>query len=148
MDDRGAAGDAGATVMRMPLRSGGWIGYDEETIYVKRDADDEGVRILRRELARVSLKVVQWDLVVMSVLLVGVGAFVAATRSLPVGAAFAAIGCWSLYRTYGNRYALRIQVRNRPTPVEVHPVEPTECFETLSEFVPDAEPDGSGASTG
>jgi len=132
-------GDA-VDVTRMTLRGGGWIGYTPDALYVERD--DEKVKVEHEHVTEVALRSLQWDLVIMSVLLVGVGGYVVATRNPLVGIAFAGIGCLSLYRTYSNRYALIIRVENEPKPVTVHPTHPVECHETLVATIDGVETEG------
>jgi hypothetical protein len=122
------------TITRMSLRSGGWIGYDDDAVFVQQD-DEQGFRIALDDVGRITLTTFEWDLVVMSLLLVGVGAFVGTTRNVLVGVGFAAVGCWSLYRTYRKRYQLVIHVQEQPKPVAVHPVQPTECHERLGSLI-------------
>lgn len=138
MDDE--SGGTERTITRMSLRlDGGWIGYDEDSVFVQR-ADEQGFSIDRRDIARVTLNPVEWDLVVMSLLLVGIGAYVGNTRNLLVGLGFVAVGLWSLYRTYRKRNQLVIFVDEQPTPVSVYPTHPKECHETLGELVRATEP--------
>jgi hypothetical protein len=129
MDD-GTSGDV--TITRMPLRESGWVGYTSDAVYVQR-TDDSDVKIDIANLTRITLQPLEWDLAVMSLLLVGVGAYVAVTRHVPVGVAFGVVGCWSSYRTYRNRYALRIYVTDRRKPLTIHPVDPVDCQQTLSD---------------
>jgi hypothetical protein len=133
------------TITRMSLRTGGWIGYTDDAVFVRRDDGDEGLRIRRSDIVAVRLTPLEWDLTVMSVLLIGVGAYVGVTRNLPVGLGFAAVGIWSLYRTYSKRYELVIRVRNDPEPVSVYPVRPKECHETLGGLLQSA--DSAGAAS-
>jgi len=128
------------TITRMSLRFGGWIGYDDDAVFVQQD-DEQGFRIALDDVGRITLTTFEWDLVVMSLLLVGVGAFVGTTRNVLVGVGFAAVGCWSLYRTYRKRYQLVIHVRGQPKPVAVHPVHPTECHERLGSLIRAADAD-------
>jgi len=131
MDAR-AADDAGeVTVTRMGLRNGGWIGYAEDAIFVQRN--DEKIKISHANVTQLSLRTLEWDLAVMSLVLVAVGTFVAVTRNVYIGTVFGAIGVWSLARTYKNRYELIIHVDGRAKPVSVHPVDPGECHERLAE---------------
>jgi hypothetical protein len=121
--------DTSVTLQRMSLRGGGWIGYSDDAVFV--DRDDERVKIPRDAVVEVALRTIEWDLAVMSVLLVGVGGFVAWTRNPLVGVAFAAIGLASCYWTYGKRNELRIRVENERKPVTVYPEHPQECHGTL-----------------
>ena len=120
-------------ITRMSIRTGGWIGYTADALYIERD--DEKIRIGNEHVREIALRSVQWDVAIMSALLVGVGGYVVVTRNPLVGVAFAAIGCLSLYRTYTKRYALVLRVANEPNPVVVHPTHPIECHETLVESV-------------
>jgi hypothetical protein len=130
------------TITRMELRSGGWIGYDDEAVFVQPD-EEQGYKIARRNIARITLTPVEWDLVVMSVLLVGIGGYVGTTRNVLVGVGFLAVGAWSLYRTYSNRYELVLHVDNESKPVSVHPTHPKECHRTIGELIRSGDDDGA-----
>jgi len=121
-------------ITRMSLRNGGWIGYSEDAVFVDR-GDDERVKIQNEAIQRISVRTLSWDVAVMSVLLVGSGAYVATTRNPLVGVRFAALGAFSLYRTYSKRYALVVRVQNRRKPIAVHPEHPKECLQTLADRV-------------
>ncbi|PSQ61320.1 MAG: hypothetical protein BRD23_00460 [Halobacteriales archaeon SW_9_67_25] len=130
--DAGEADETGeVTVTRMGLRDGGWIGYAEGAIFVQRD--DEKVKISHSNVTQLSLRTLEWDLAVMSVVLLAVGTFVAITRNVYIGIVFGAVGVWSLARTYDDRHELIIHVDGRAKPVTVHPVDPGECHERLAE---------------
>jgi len=133
----------GSTVdlTRMSLRGGGWIGYSAESLYV--DRDDEKVKIEGDHVREIALRTFQWDLAIMSGLLVAVGGYVVLTRNPLVGLGFAAVGLVSLYRTYAKRYALIIRVENERKPVTVHPTHPVECHETLVERIGGSPPGGA-----
>jgi len=100
------------------------------------------VKIQNEHVREIALRTLQWDLAIMSALLVGVGGYVVATRNPFVGVAFAAVGLLSLYRTYTNRYELIIRVENERKPVTVHPAHPVECHGTLVENIDGEEPVG------
>jgi hypothetical protein len=127
--------DSSVTVSRMSLRSGGWIGYNDDAVFIDRGDDGERIRIDNDTITQIAIRTLSWDLVVMSLVLVGVGGYVILTRNPLVGLGFVAIGLASLYRTYTKRYALVIYVQNTPSPVAVHPQHPTECHETLADHV-------------
>jgi hypothetical protein len=127
--------DSSVTVTRMSLRSGGWIGYNDDAVFIDRGGDDDRIRIDGDTITQIAIRTLSWDLAVMSLALVGVGGYVLLTRNPLVGVGFAAVGLASLYRTYSKRYALVIHVQNTPSPVAVHPQHPTECHETLVEHV-------------
>jgi hypothetical protein len=138
-DDEGAdreRGDDGrdTSITRMGLRMGGWIGYSGDSVYIDRD-DGEKIRIRHERVTRVALRNVEWDIAVMSLLLVGVGGFVTVTRNPIAGVAFGAIGAASLYWTYRKRYKLVLHVRNERKPISVYPTHPDECHETLVEQI-------------
>lgn len=120
-------------ITRMSLRTGGWIGYSEDAVYVQRG--DERVKIHNDAIARIDRRILEWDVAVMSVVLIGVGAYVGATRNLLVGLAFAAIGAYSLYRTYRKRNVVVIHVDDKAKPVAVHPEHARQCLETLADAV-------------
>ncbi|WP_336037923.1 hypothetical protein [Halobacterium yunchengense] len=128
-DDRSAV-----EITRMSLRGDGWIGYSEDAVYVDEGGDDR-VKIPHDAVEAVTLRTLEWDLAVMSLLLVGVGAYVVVTRNPLVGVAFAAVGAFSAYRTYRHRHELAIRVRNRPKPLTVHPEHPHQCLDALSDRV-------------
>ena len=117
-------------ITRMSLRTGGWIGYSDDAVFVQRD--DERVKIHNDAIVKIDLRTLEWDIAVMSVLLVGVGGYVVATRNPLVGVAFAAAGVYSLYRTYSQRKKLVIHVENQRKPVVVHPEHARQCQETLA----------------
>lgn len=122
------------TLTRMGLRGGGWIGYTDGAIFVDREGETK-IKVDHANVTQISLRTVEWDLAVLSLVLVGVGTYVAATRNPLVGIAFGAVGCWSCYRTYNERYELHVHVEGRHKPLAVHPVEPKECHETLADVV-------------
>lgn len=132
MNDRD--GSDGTTITRMGLRRGGWIGYNEEGVYVDRD-DKTKIKIEHANVTQVGLKSAEWDLVVMSLLLVGLGVFVGVTRNPLVGVGFAVVGLASLYWSYRKRHELVIHVANERKPIAVYPTHPTECHETLADRV-------------
>jgi len=117
-------------ITRMALRDGGWIGYSEDAVFLQRD--DERVKIHDDAVTGIGRRVLSWDVAVMSVLLVAVGGWVVLTRNPLVGVAFAAVGLFSLYRTYAKRQALVIHVEDRAKPLAVHPEHPAECHERLA----------------
>jgi hypothetical protein len=137
MAERDAAvdenGDNEVAVTRMSLRPGGWVGYSEEAVFV--DRGDERLKIDNERIVQVGLRVIEWDLVVMSILLVGIGGYVTLSLNPLVGVAFAVVGALSLYYTYRQRYELVIEVENEIKPVTVHPSHPKKCHETLVEQV-------------
>jgi hypothetical protein len=118
------------TITRMGLRDGGWIGYSADAVFLQRD--DERVKIHDDAVTGIGRRVLSWDVAVMSVLLVAVGGWVVVTRNPLVGVAFAAVGLFSLYRSYAKRQALVIHVEDRAKPLAVHPEHPAECHERLA----------------
>jgi hypothetical protein len=125
--------DGEITINRMSLRHSGWVGYSADAVFL--DRGDERIQIHSDKITKVGLRVLQWDIAVMSLLLVGVGGYVVATRNPLVGLAFGAVGVASLSRTYRKRYALIIQIENEPKPVTMHPEHPKKCHERLAEAV-------------
>jgi len=118
-------------ITRMSLRDGGWVGYSENAVFL--DRDDRKVKIRSSDISTIALRVIKWDVAIMSALLVGLGGYVVATRNPLVGFGFAAIGIFSLYRTYTKRYELVIQVENETKPVTMYPAHPKKCHETLAD---------------
>lgn len=123
-------GDA-VTISRMALRNGGWVGYSENAVFL--DRDDRKVKIRSADISTIALRVIKWDVAIMSALLVGLGGYVVATRNPLVGFGFAAIGLFNLYRTYTKRYELVIQVENETKPVTMYPAHPKKCHKTLAD---------------
>lgn len=144
MDDD-AAGTTETTITRMGLRSGGWIGYDDDTVFVQ-PAEGQGYKIARADVARITLNPIEWDLLVMSLLLVGIGGYVALTRNPLVGVGFLAVGVWSAYRTYRKRYELVLYVDEQPKPVSVHPTHPKECHATIGKLIRSEGDTGEGGT--
>jgi hypothetical protein len=126
--------DTAVEITRMSLRGGGWIGYGDDAVYVDREGDDR-VKIRNDAVTQIGLRWLEWDVAVMSVLLVGVGAYVVFTRNPLVGVAFAAIGVASAYRTYRQRWELVIHVSDKRKPVAVHPEHPEECKDRLADRI-------------
>ncbi|SEW31418.1 hypothetical protein [Halobacterium jilantaiense] len=118
-------------ITRMALRDGGWIGYSEDAVFLDRDG--QRVKLHDDAVTGIGRRVLAWDTAVLSLLLVGVGGWVVLTRNPLVGVAFAAVGLFSLYRTYQDRQALVIHVADRAKPFAVHPEHPAECHERLAE---------------
>lgn len=128
-----AADASDVEITRMGLRGGGWIGYSEDTVFVV-DGDDQ-VKIAHDAIERFALRTLEFDIAVMSVLLVAVGGWVTLNRNPLVGVAFAAVGLFSAYRTYQQRNELVIDVANESKPISVYPEHPSECHSTLVEQV-------------
>jgi len=131
--DETDTGGTEVTITRMSLRRGSWVGYTDEAIYVDRDG--QKVKIPHDVVTEVALRTLEWDLAVMSLLLVGVGGFVTLTRNPLAGVAFVAVGVASLYWTYAKRYELVIRAENEPKPLRIYPSHPGECHETLVDHV-------------
>lgn len=131
MDETPGPGDDAVSVTRMSLRNGGWIGYSDDAVFV--DTDDQQIKIRNDDISTVALRVIEWDVAVMSALLVALGGYVGLTRSPLAGVAFAVVGVFSLYRTYTKRYELVIHVENEAKPVTVFPDHPKECHATLAD---------------
>lgn len=117
-------------IQQMSLRNGGWIGYSDDAVFVD---DQERIKIRSNNISTIGLRVIEWDVAVMSILLVILGGYVVITRNPLIGIAFALAGVFSLYRTYMKRYQLVIQVKDKAKPVTVHPAHPEECHKTLSD---------------
>lgn len=131
MNDTPPPADDSVTITRMSLRDGGWIGYSDDAVFI--DDDNRRAKIRNSDISTIGLRVVEWDVAVMSVLLVVLGGYVVVTRNPLIGLAFALVGLGSLYRTYTKRYELIIHVENESKPVTVYPDHPTECHETLAD---------------
>lgn len=120
-------------ISRMELRGGGWIGYSEDAVFVVEG--DDRVKIPNDAIEEIAIRTLEFDVAVMSLLLLAVGGWVVLNRNPYVGVGFAAVGLYSLYRTYNQRNELVIRVENKPKPVAVYPEHPSECHGTLVEQV-------------
>jgi hypothetical protein len=120
----------GVEISRTDLRGGGWIGYSEDTVFVVR-SDEDRIKIPNDAIESVALRTLEFDVAVMSLLLVAVGVWVGVNRNPLVGLAFGVVGVFSLYRTYQQRHELVIDVENEAKPLSVYPEHPSECHETL-----------------
>ena len=116
-------------ISRMTLRTGGWIGYSEDAVFV--DDDSDRIKIRHDAVESIAIRTLEFNVAVMSLLLLAVGGWVAVNRNPLVGAGFGAVGLFSLYRTYQQRHELVINVENKPKPVSVYPEHPSECHEAL-----------------
>jgi hypothetical protein len=116
-------------ISRMTLRTGGWIGYSEDAVFVVDD--DERIKIRHDAVESIALRTLEFDVAVMSLLLLAVGGWVVINRNPLVGVGFGAVGLFSLYRTYQQRHELVIDVANESKPISVYPEHPGECHETL-----------------
>lgn len=116
-------------ISRMALRTDGWIGYSDDAVFVVDDDDHIKIRI--DAIESVALRTLEFDIAVMSLLLVAVGGWVVLNRNPLVGVSFGLVGVASLYRTYRQRHELVISVANEAKPVSVYPEHPGECHETL-----------------
>jgi len=117
-------------ITKMSLRNGGWIGYSDDAIFVN---SKKRVKIRNTDISTIGLRIIEWDVAVMSVLLIILGGYVAATRNPLIGIAFALVGLFSLYRIYAKRYELIIHVKDKPKPITVHPTHPKDCQKTLTD---------------
>lgn len=130
MNNNQSPEDKNVNITKMSLRNGGWIGYSDDSVFID---DKKREKIHKTNISTVGLRIIEWDVAVMSALLMALGGYVVATRNPLVGIAFALIGLFSLYRTYTKRYELIIHVENRSKPIAVHPVHPKECHKTLAD---------------
>lgn len=128
MDNTQSPEDEKVNITKMSLRNGGWIGYSGDTVFIDNKKRE---KIHKTNISTVGLRIIEWDVAVMSALLMALGGYVVATRNPLVGVAFALIGLFSLYRTYTKRYELVIHVENKPKPITVHPIHPKKCHKTL-----------------
>lgn len=133
MTDDGDGATEAVDITRMDLRDGGWIGYSDEAVFVV-DGEDR-VKVANEHVEQLALRTLEFDIAVMSLLLIGVGAWVVLNRNPWVGVGFAALGVFSLYRTFRQRHELVIHVENEAKPLAVHPDHPSECHEALVEQI-------------
>lgn len=131
----GADPAEGVSITKTPLRTGGWLGYGDDAFYV---VDDDRIKLRDEDVTRITLRTVEWDLVVMSLLLVGVGAYVSITGNTLAGIGFSVVGALSLYRTYRTRYALEIHAEGES--LTVYPAHPKRCHDRLAERLERVDP--------
>lgn len=105
---------------RGDLRTGGEIAVTERRVLVRADGDLTSVPYAN--VSEVSSESLDWFLAILSGALVLFGLY-SIPENVPIGAGFAAFGCWSLYRTYRHRDRVRIHTHSRPKPVEVFPAD-------------------------
>ena len=131
---------------RMALRRGGWVQIRDGTVRI--DRDDETVTIPAEAIRKIKLEVLKWGLAVMSAVTVVFGAYFAAVEHLLGGIGFAAVGVWSLHRTYKQRNTLVIWVDDRPKPIAVYPEQPKACHAAVAKIVrPDETPVTAAAAS-
>ncbi len=119
---------------RMPLRQEGSVTVDAEAVRLYRP--DTEIVIPGDRIQQVTLEPVKWGLAVISALTVGFGIYFAAVGSVLGGTAVAALGVWSLYRVYVNRYALILWVDGRGE-VQCYPERPKACHAAIAAILRD-----------
>jgi len=118
---------------RMGLRRGRWVQIEDGTVHI--DRGDEHVAVPGEAIRKIDLEVLKWGLAVMSAVTFAFGAYFSVEVNPFGGVAFAAVGAWSLYRTYRERNTLVIWVDNRAKPVTVYPEEPRACHAAVAKLV-------------
>lgn len=109
-------------------------------VYIDREGEEQ-LLIHGEKIRKVNLQVAEWSLGIISLVAVGFGGYFAATEHLLGGLAVAAVGLWSLYRIYRERYTLVIWVDNESKPVAVYPEDPEDCHAAVAKLVrPDRTP--------
>jgi len=119
---------------RMALRRGGWVRIEDRTVHIERE-DEETITIPGEAIKRIKLEVLKWGLAVMSAVTFVFGAYFAVTEHFLGGIAFAAVGVWSLHRTYKQRNTLVIWIDDRPKPVAIYPEQPKDCHAAVAKLV-------------
>ena len=103
---------------RGELRSGDEIAVTEQRVLVR--SPDEITSVPYTNVSEVSHESFDWFLAIMSLALVGFGVYSIPANAF-VGVGLAAVGLWSLYRTYRHRDRVRIHTHSQAKPVEVFP---------------------------
>ena len=115
------------------LRFGGTAEIHEDSLQVK-GSDGDSRSFPADEIVSASLKDIDWFLAVMSVALSGFGVL-SLDRHLLLGIGFTAAGVVSLWLTYRKRNQITIRVKNRTSPVTLHPVNASVCYSTIEEYI-------------
>ncbi len=113
---------------RAELRRGGDVAVTEDRVLV-RSADDL-VSVPYENLSEVNYEEFDWFLAIISVALVGLGAY-GLTQNPLLGLFFALAGLWSLYRLYRLRGLVRIHTHSQPKPLELYPEDVDELYGAL-----------------
>ena len=116
-------------------RTGGSLGLGTENLYVARDGE-ETIRVALDNIVEVQYDSFDWFLTIVSVALVGFGAY-STRQNLLGGVAFAVAGVVSLYLTYRKRGKLSFKVSGRAKPLDVYPERPEAAYEALRPFMAD-----------
>lgn len=106
----------------------------DEEIRISRE-DNETVSIPAEAVRKVNLEVFKWSLAVISAVTVVFGAYFFIVENPLGGIIFAAVGVWSLYRTYRERNTLILWVDGRPKPVTVYPEDPKACHAAIAQVI-------------
>lgn len=117
------------------LRSGGWLGIDDDTLIITRESTEPRTVPLD-DVAEVTARDIDWFLVVMSLTLLGFGLW-ATSRNVVGGLLFAAAGLGSLLLTYRKRNRLTISVSGRPKPLRCYPVDSTATYAAIEDALHD-----------
>lgn len=99
------------------LRTDEHIGLTDARMLI---VTDEVTSIEYDRIEEVTFQSIDWFLVVSSVLLVGFGVY-ATQMNVLGGLVFVLFGLASLYRTYGKRGEMLVQVRGRAKPLRLYP---------------------------
>lgn len=125
-------GDAADLDLRRqaPLRvADGWVGFDDEALYVERDS--ERIRVGFDQLSELSYRDTDYFIAVLSVVLVGFGIWY--VRETPRSLLFSLVGIASLYRLYHRRGEVVVRVADRPRPLTFHPEGGGAFYDALAE---------------
>lgn len=132
---------------QMPLRHGGWMRLEDETVRITREGDT--VKVPKDAITKIDLEVVKWGLAAMSAVTLLFGAYFAVVEHPFGGLAIATIGAWSLHRTYRQRNTLVIWVDGRTKPIAVYPENPKACHAAVAKLVrPEETPVTAEATSG
>jgi len=118
----------------MPLRRGEWVRIEDGTVHIDR-GEDGTVTVPGDAIRKIDLEVLKWGLAVMSAVTFAFGAYFFVAVNPFGGVAFAAVGAWSLRRTYRERNTLVIWVDNRPKPIAVYPENPKACHAAVAKVI-------------
>ena len=137
-------GQEGQAALRDELRTGealrfetetrgGALGLTDDRVLV---VGDESVSVPFDNVREVTVQSLDWYLVVLSVVLLGVAAVVFPDDPL-VGVAFALFAVGNVYWTYRKRNRVRVNTHSRPKPVTFYVDEPQVLSDALERALDD-----------
>lgn len=111
----------------------GSLGLTDDRVLV---VGEEAVSVPFENVKEVTVQSLDWFLVVMSVVLVGIAAVVFPGNP-PLSAAFALVAVANGYLTYRKRNRVRVKTHSRPRPVTFHVDDPEVLYDALERALAD-----------